>query len=84
MRQLSKIISYGTERYPEQVARGLRVLNATSLGGSVFVLGFALYDAAAGLPYGADISHPFRAPDEGTDWVRVRGRPPLAVPAKSF
>jgi adenylate cyclase len=49
MRQLSKIIGYGTEHYPEKVARGLRVLNATTSGGSVFVLGFALYDAVAGL-----------------------------------
>lgn len=49
MRQLSQIISYGTEHYPEKVARGLRILNATSLGGVVFALGFALYDAAAGL-----------------------------------
>ena len=49
MRQLSKIIGYGTERYPEKIARGLRVLNATTFGGSVFVLGFALYDAIANL-----------------------------------
>jgi adenylate cyclase len=37
-------ISYGTEKYPEKVARGLRVLNATAWGGSMLVLGFALYD----------------------------------------
>jgi adenylate cyclase len=49
MRQLSKVISYGTERYSAKVARGLRVLNAASLGGAVFSLWFALYDAAAGL-----------------------------------
>jgi adenylate cyclase len=49
MRQLSTIVGYGTERYPEKVARGLRVLNATAWGGAVFVLGFALYDAIAGL-----------------------------------
>ena len=49
MRQLSKIIGYGTEHYPEKVARGLRVLNATTLGGAIFVFGFALYDAVAEL-----------------------------------
>ena len=49
MRQLSKIIDYGTAHYPEKVARGLRILNATTLGGAVFVLGFALYDAVAKL-----------------------------------
>ena len=37
-------ISYGTEEYPKKVARGLRVLNATAWGGSLFVLGFAVYD----------------------------------------
>jgi adenylate cyclase len=36
-------ISYGTEEYPKK-ARGLRVLNATAWGGSLFVLGFAVYD----------------------------------------
>jgi adenylate cyclase len=49
LRQLSKIIGYGTERYPEKVARGLRVLNATTWAGVVFTLGFAAYDSAAGL-----------------------------------
>ena len=49
MRWFLKIVTYGTEGYPEKLARGLRVLNATTLGGSVFVLGFALYDSVAGL-----------------------------------
>lgn len=49
MLQLSSIVGYGTEYYPEKVARGLRVLNATALGGAVFVLGFAIYDAVAEL-----------------------------------
>ena len=39
MRQLSKIIDYGTAHYPEKVARGLQILNATTLGGAVFVFG---------------------------------------------
>lgn len=37
-------ISYGTERYPEKVARRLRVLNITVWSGAVFALGFAIYD----------------------------------------
>jgi adenylate cyclase len=47
MRQLLRFVNYGTDHLPEKVARGLRVLNATALGGSVFALGFALYDALA-------------------------------------
>jgi len=42
--RLRAYINYGTERYPEKVARGLRVANATTLGSSIFVLGFAVYD----------------------------------------
>ena len=49
LHHLSKLICYGTERYPEKVARGLLILNAASLGSAVFALGFALYDAVAGL-----------------------------------
>ena len=49
LHHLSKLVSFGTERYPEKVARGLRILNAASLGNLVFALGFALYDAVAGL-----------------------------------
>ena len=49
LHHLSKFFYYGTESYPEKVARGLRILNAASLGSAVFALGFALYDAVAGL-----------------------------------
>ena len=49
LHHLSKLLRYGTERYPEKVARGLLILNAASLGNAVFALGFALYDAVAGL-----------------------------------
>lgn len=38
-------ISYGTERYPEKVARRLRVLNCTTWGASAFGSGFAAADA---------------------------------------
>src|SRR5690606_35288408 len=46
---LLKIIGYGTERYPEKTARGLRVLNVTAWAGALFSLAFAVYDAAAEL-----------------------------------
>jgi adenylate cyclase len=42
--RLSSLISYGTQRYPEHVARRLRVFNATAWGGSLMVFGFALSD----------------------------------------
>ncbi|MET0408447.1 MAG: adenylate/guanylate cyclase domain-containing protein [Hyphomicrobium sp.] len=49
MRFIFQIIRFGTDHYPEKTARGLRVLNATTLCGASFVFGFALYDAAASL-----------------------------------
>lgn len=49
MPQLLKIVYYGTDQFPEKIAQGLRVLNAATLSGSVFALGFALYDALASL-----------------------------------
>jgi adenylate cyclase len=42
--RLSSIISYGTDGYPEPVARRLRVFNATAWAGSLMVFGFALSD----------------------------------------
>lgn len=36
--------SYGTENYPPQIARRLRILNATAWGGAVFVAAFAIYN----------------------------------------
>lgn len=49
MRFILLIIRFGTEHYPEKTARGLRVLNATTLCGASFVFAFALYDAASSL-----------------------------------
>jgi len=41
---LSSIISYGTDGYPEPVARRLRVFDATAWAGSLMVFSFALSD----------------------------------------
>lgn len=38
------IIGYGTERYPPEVARRLKVLNATVCCGVLLVIGFAVSD----------------------------------------
>jgi adenylate cyclase len=42
--QWPAVVGYGTERYPAQVARRLKVLNAMAWGSALMVLGFALSD----------------------------------------